>query len=395
MSGFKKRFPLLFSTFLRFSSTMGLSLVVQLYMTDLGATLFDVGMFSTLRGIGSVIFSPIWGVFSDRKSRKFYLVLSGLLTAVVLFLYPFAPSIGWFLLLVFVFASMNAGFTPIATALASEESKRRGREISFFNSALSAGNFASKVFMGFFLIWFSVRISLWLFIVLFAVSVAALFLIKENGAGNPAPKKNKRFLMGIDDLNLIKNSGLWSIYLASFLRQAGTSGSISVIAVYLVQKVGFTASSVGFLAGLNPLVQIFSTLYFAKLVEKKKSKFVMIFGMTLSALSPFSFAFGKNLIGVVLAFSVLGFGYGAFISGTTTYISFATSSDLRGRFMGLFSSSRSMGMILGPLVAGSFATFFGYEPMFFVMGSLTLAGSMVLALFFKERRLEGLHFNAK
>ncbi len=394
MNGFKKRFPLLFSTFLRFSSTMGLSLVIQLYMTDLGATLFDIGLFSALNGIGSVIFSPVWGVFSDGKGRKRYLALSSVLAAAVLFLYPFAPSIGIFLLLVFVFASMNAGFAPIATALASEGSKRRGREISFYNSATSTGNFASKVFMGFFLIWLSVKVSLWLFIIIFAIGVIALFLIKENGPQNPDAGKGKRFLMGIDDLKLMKSSGIWSIYMASFLRQAGTSGSIAVIAVYLVQKVGVSASTVGFLAGLNPLVQIFSTLYFARLVERKNSKFVMVLGIALSALSPFSFALGKNLIGIALAFSVLGFGYGAFISGTTTYISFATASELRGRFMGLFSSSRAMGTIFGPLVSGSLAAFLGYEPMFFVMGALTLAGSTVMAVFFKERRLEGLHFKA-
>ncbi len=378
----KERFPLLLSTFIRFSSIMGIAIVLQLYMVDLGASLFHVGLLSTLRGVAAVIFSPIWGILSDRKNRKPYLILSSFISLIALMLYPTASTVTWLMILVFFFASANAGFNPIATALSSEKSKRRGLEISFFNSALAAGNFASRMIMGIFLIWISVKASLWLFAFIFTLSIIPLFLIKEKHSD--LIKRRKHFLISVEDFRLMKNNGLWSVYIASFMRQAGTSGWLSVIAVYLVYSVKLSASTVGFISGLNPLVQIFSTLYFARLVEKRNSKHVMIIGMLLSALAPLLLAVVKNSVGASIAFGVLGLGYGAFISGTTTYISFATTSDLRGRFMGLFSSSRSMGSIVGPLIAGSMATILGYNFMFFLMTAFEITSFFIIKEFFKE-----------
>ncbi len=381
---FKRRFPLLLSTYMRFSSIMGISIVLQLYMIDLGANLFHVGLLSTLRGIAAVSFSPIWGILSDRKDRKSYLILSSFISLIVLLFYPTASTVILLMVLVFIFSLANAGFNPIATALSSESSEKRGIEISFFNSALAAGNFTSRVMMGVFLIWISVRVSLWLFALVFAFSIIPLFFIKERER-NPKFARKRNFLMNVEDFHLMKNNGLWSVYIASFMRQAGTSGWLSLIAVYLVYAVKLSPSTVGFISGLNPLVQIFSTLYFAKLVEKRNAKQVMIVGMLLSALSPFLLAIVKNSIGASIAFGILGLGYGAFISGTTTYISFATPSDLRGRFMGLFSSSRSMGSIVGPLVAGGVATILGYKFMFFLMVAFEIASFFVIKEFFKEK----------
>ncbi len=65
--------------FTRNAVVMGLSLILQLYMTSLGANIFLVGVVSALGGIGTILFSPIWGSLSDRGGRKFYLIISSLI----------------------------------------------------------------------------------------------------------------------------------------------------------------------------------------------------------------------------------------------------------------------------------------------------------------------------
>ncbi len=383
--GLKKRLSLLSTIFIRTSSIAGISIVLQLYMTNLGATLFQVGVASSLRGLAAIAFSPIWGSLSDKNGRKKYLFISSLMSLSILIFYPLAPNALWLMLLIFLFASTNSGFTPIATALASESSKRRGVEISFLNSAISVGNFVGKIIVGVVFLWISIELSLWIFILIFASSIMPLIAVNEKKRSKPSPKKRSNIFVNLEDVKLMKENQLWSVYIGTFLRQFGINGVLSIIAIYMVYSAKLTPSMTGFLAGLNPLVQIFSILFFARVVEKKNSKHSIMFGMALSALSLLFFAVWKSVLGISLAYIILGFGYGAFISGATTYISFVTSSNLRGRFMGLFSSFRSIGVVSGSLTAGAMAMAFGYEFSFIFMSALVGTAFLIVWLFFKEK----------
>ncbi len=380
----KKRLPLLSSTFFRITSTAGISVVLQLYMADLGASLLEIGSMSSLRGLATIVFSPIWGSLSDKHGRKRYLLISSLISLLVLLFYPSASTPLLIITLVSIFAAANSGFTPIATALSSENSKRRGVEISFFNTAISIGNFTSKIMIGFTLLIISVKTSLWIFILIFAISVIPLFWVKERN--NHRDTKKRKLFFNMEDMKLMRESNLWSIYVGTFLRQFGVNGMLSIAAVYMVYGVKLSPFMVGFLASLNPLVQIFSILFFARMAEKKRSsKPSILFGMFFSVLSLLFFAVWKSPVGIASAYSCLGLGYGAFISGTTTYISFAVSSSLRGKFMGLFTSARSVGVVLGSLTAGMMSQLFGYENAFLVMCVLVLSAFFMILFFFKEK----------
>jgi predicted MFS family arabinose efflux permease len=53
--------------------------------------------------------------------------------------------------------------------------------------------------------------------------------------------------------------------------------------------------------------------------------------------------------------------------------------------MGFFTSSRSVGVVLGSLAAGATSEIFGYETAFFFMCALVLSAFFMILLFFKEK----------
>lgn len=211
---------------------MGVSLILQLYMTSLGANIFWVGFVSALGSLGTIIFSPLWGSLSDKGGRKRYLMISSLVALIFLFFYPFAPHFLFVVILVFLFSSANAGFVPIATTFASESAERRGIEVGFFNSALSFGNFMGMVIIGILTIWLSVRMSLWAFVLIFVVSILPIIFIKENKSKISTHVNHG--LLTLSDLSFMRENHLGSIYISSFLRQIGVSGVTSIAAVYFV-----------------------------------------------------------------------------------------------------------------------------------------------------------------
>jgi len=379
----KERLLLMTTGFTRNAVVMGLSLILQLYMTGLGSNIFWVGVVSALGGIGTILFSPVWGSLSDKGERKFYLIISSMIALIFLLFYPLAPNFILIIFFVFLFSSANAGFVPIATTFASEKSKRRGIEVSFFNSALSFGNFMGMVIIGVLTIWLSVKMSLWVFVLVFALSILPIIWIKEDKS-KVSIRTVHRGLLTLDDLSFMKENHLGSIYISAFLRQIGVSGVTSIAAVYFVYDAHLPLSLVGFLAGLNPLVQIFSTLFFARIAETKNSKISVMLGMAITTASILSFAIFRDVFGVGLAYGLLGLGFGAFISGSTTYISFTVSSDLRGRFMGLFTSFRSFGTVVGSFLGGIIALMIGYHLDFLFMAIAVGMAYMIVWLFFKE-----------
>lgn len=379
----KERLLLMTTGFTRNAVVMGLSLILQLYMTSLGANIFWVGVVSALGGLGAILFSPLWGSLSDKDGRKRYLIISSFIALIFLLFYPLTPNFILIVPLVFLFSSANAGFVPIATTFASERSKRRGIEVSFFNSALSFGNFMGMVIIGILTIWLSVKTSLWVFVLIFVLSILPIIFMKENKIKTSHHVNHS--LLTLSDLSFMKENHLGSIYTSAFLRQVGVSGVTSIAAVYFVYDAHLTPSLVGFLAGLNPLIQIFSTLIFAKIAESKNSKISITIGMAITTVSILSFALFRDVFGVGLAYGLLGLGFGAFISGTTTYISFAVSADLRGRFMGLFTSFRSLGTVTGSVLGGIIAMAIGYHLDFLFMAISVGMAYMIVWLFFKER----------
>ncbi len=220
--------------------------------------------------------------------------------------------------------------------------------------------------------------------IIFVLSVLPIIWIKENKS-RVTIHSTHHGLLTLNDLYFMKENHLGSIYISAFLRQISVSGVTSIAAVYFVYDAHLTPSLIGFLAGLNPLVQIFSTLFFAKIAEAKNSKISIMLGMGITTASILSFALFRDVLGVGLAYGLLGLGFGAFISGSTTYISFSVSSDLRGRFMGLFTSFRSFGTVVGSFLGGIIAMGIGYHLDFLLMAISVGMAYMIVWLFFKER----------
>ena len=89
--------------------------------------------------------------------------------------------------------------------------------------------------------------------------------------------------------------------------------------------------------------------------------------------------FARNYIMVILSYVALGFGFGAFITGVTSYISMYSPIYRRGEMLGFLSSARAFGRIIGPLVAGVVSVL-SFRAVFFI---LAIMMSLSIPIMFK------------
>ena len=364
------------TTMLRSMSLFSIGMLLQFRMRDVGASLFMIGFLSTVRGGISTLFSPFWGYMSDRlMNRKVFLVSSLALTSSLFPLYIIVEDPIKIIFIASIIAFVGAGFEPSALAFAGEGRKKAHIGFSIYNSSISLGFLFGRILMGFFLMIFDIKTSMILFSVIMALAVIPSLQIPEN---LKIPEKS----VNVTRREILLKDGLWAMYVGSFLRQMGISGSISVIAIYLTEILKYPKWMVGFVASANPALQIPSHFFFGRLTEKIGAKYVSSLGMIFSSLVPLLFMM-KTKWSPIFAYAFLGLAFGAFINGVTNFINKKSPPNMKASLMGLLNSARSLGMSVGPFFAGLLAEI-SYTLMFLFMSFMMILGAILVGVATKE-----------
>lgn len=386
-----KRTPLLLSSTSRNIIAISLSMLLQLRLRELGASLFLISILSTIKGGISGFSSPFWGSISDTGNKK-------RLITIVIFLIPafFYPIYGLsdipvtFLIITGIIAFFDSGFTPVSLSLSinySDGSKRNiSRELSFLNAANAVGMFLGRIILSLILLFLTIKYSI-LFISIFGI-LALIFSIFVSYPENIQKENiatNKKLFSGFSNLKKLKKNGLWSIFAGSFIRFVGVTGTTSVIAVFMTEKIGLTDSFSMVVASLDPLFMFFSHLFFGKFIYKIGAKNSINIGIIMTVISILCFAFAQSWILIGIGWLLIGLAFGGFWIGVTTYISINIEKENRGKYMGLLSTTSTFGSMLGPFLTGLILSINNsYVIMFIIMAIINLAGFFIINIFAKS-----------
>ncbi|MDK2952471.1 MAG: hypothetical protein PWQ77_2136, partial [Kosmotogales bacterium] len=295
-----------------------------------------------------------------------------------------------FLIITGIIAFFDSGFTPVSLSLSinySDGSKRNiSRELSFLNAANAVGMFLGRIILSLILLFLTIKYSI-LFISIFGI-LALIFSIFVSYPENIQKENiatNKKLFSGFSNLKKLKKNGLWSIFAGSFIRFVGVTGTTSVIAVFMTEKIGLTDSFSMVVASLDPLFMFFSHLFFGKFIYKIGAKNSINIGIIMTVISILCFAFAQSWILIGIGWLLIGLAFGGFWIGVTTYISINIEKENRGKYMGLLSTTSTFGSMLGPFLTGLILSINNsYVIMFIIMAIINLAGFFIINIFAKS-----------
>lgn len=384
----EKRTPLLIANILRFIGIMGFGPLLQFYMKDIGTSLFLISIFSSIQGTITTFMAPVWGAVSDIiPSKKLILAMSVTIGGIVSIFYYFADNVYEIYSVGIIYTFFVCGFDPVSMAMSANNSLLKGtsapRELSFLNISNSIGMLSSRILLSALLLFSSSKSLILLMSAILISAFIPVLMIREEKNILKYRRKATNFIEmvfpALKDPEPLKRNGMWALYIASFLRQAGTAGAMGLAAVFIRDVVGLNESLTVILAAINPAVQIPSNYFFGRVAEKIHPKFIAILGMFFSILNLVFMGFARNYIMVILSYVALGFGFGAFITGVTSYISMYSPIYRRGEMLGFLSSARAFGRIIGPLVAGVVSVL-SFRAVFFI---LAIMMSLSIPIMFK------------
>lgn len=377
----------------QFGTVIFLGTVMAVYVGEHGSP-FAVSMVLSAYFVGLVVFAPVWGVIADVTGRRRAVLLATSLGATLslppLFLFDgIWHQIG----IRAVFSVFTAGFLPVILTIVSERGNKsdRGRSVGFFTSTRSIGSAGGQFGAGALLGYFFPQQLYLLAAAVSAATILAVLLIEDP---TPTPEEKlewndfiARVRERIVPSGVVSrlDTGLRWMYIALVLRNVTVMGVMSLMPVYILQRLGSSEFTMGVLLGLAPAVQIAGMYAVGRLSDDVGRKPLLLAGVAGSGLFPLVAAGALFLPDVLVREAVVGFSfvtkalaYSALTIGSVTFIGDVANVDEESELMGLRSTAKGMGGIIGPALIGGIATFVSMETAFVVGGFLVVFGTIPL-----------------
>ncbi len=369
--GRRRAIPLAGASLFTAIATGGLGLLIQLYLKDLDTPIFLIGLVSTLNSAGLLLGSWLWGTVSDSVKRRRLLAFLTLGFAVTISVLALLPSVGVVLPTAFLRSVMFAGVGTVSVAIVSAASRieRRGRNLSYISSARAFGFAAGSILAGFVLDRFGFRSS---FILIAVMPLAAFAAVWALPCENPVERREK-----IGAWRAIFSSGLLDLYLATALRQMAIFGTFALLYIYMAD-LGIPVSLMGILSATNTATQVLAILAFGWLADRIGRRRIFMLGFLLSAAVPLLFVLVTSMAGIIAGYVTLAISFSSMYVGSAAHIGDRVPHHRHGQMLGLYESSRGLGGLFGPLIAGALVPAIGFHNMFLVMTGIGSLGFLVM-----------------
>lgn len=383
----------------QFGAIMFLGTAMAVYVGE-RASPFAVGMVLSSYFLGMVVFAPVWGVIADVTGRRrAVMLLVSIAATLVLVPLVFVTEVWLQIGLRGLFSMFTVGFLPIMLTIVSERGRgeNRGRSVGFFTSTRSIGSASSQFAVGVLLGYLFPQQ-----LYVFAVAISSITILSVLVLEDPTPDSRGRLerrelleriherILPTAMIRRLEDRLRW-LYLLLVLRNVTVMGVMSLIPIYILQNVGSSEYTMGILLGLGPAIQIASMYLVGSVSDGIGRKPLLVVGAGGSAFFPLLVAVAllspellvRELV-VGSGFVVKALSYSALTIGSVTFIGDVAEEFNESELMGLRSTAKGVGGILGPALIGGIATILTIEIAYVVGSALLLVG----VLLFESRLTE-------
>ncbi len=335
------------------------------------------------------IFPPIIGRISDKIQNRYYFILIGTLGMIFSsFLMLFAKNLILINVSLFLLGFFASSFTILFT-LYTELVQNDSKKISYYNAAIAAGWFTGVQCGGIFIDFFGIQQIFLFSLIIFLISIFFVIFIKEDRQLilEHSMKFNEEDLNEISEsITEENNSNFKSIYYSIFFRNFGIQPILGIIVI--IMSFHLTSNTeIGFLIGINPLLQFFLLLYIGRLITNKNLKSFMLLGYILSVVIIIGYIFSFDFWSFMVIQILVSSSYSIFWMASVIYIAKNSTPKNKGSFIGKANSSGFAGDSIGGIFFNIMLVIFQsdyYMAMYFML-VFPVISVVVISLKFKPK----------
>ncbi len=364
-----------------FVTTMGAGLVAPLlpvYAHELGAGAFQIGLIFAAFSLTRTLFVPYFGKLSDRKGKKPFLTTGLLLYFFLSLLYASSNNVQTLIFLRLGQGFASAMILPVAQAYVGVITPyhKEGQIMGLFNVSLYGGLSIGPLIGGIVNDCLNIKVSfLSMGALTFSGFLLCLLLL-------PAEKtRNKKSLDTLKSpspyMDLLRKPAILSL----FAFRACFTTCLGIVWAFLPfladTRLQLSSSAIGIVVMLNVFVAGLFQVPMGYLADRFSKKFMVAAGGILAIIAILYINTADSFRGLALGNGLLGFAGGiSFPAIMALGVIEGRRTEAMGSVMGLLALGHSLGMLVGPLVAGILIELFSFETIFisgaFIMGAGTI-----------------------
>ena len=368
-----------------------------LYLTKhLGVTASLAGLAVSAYGLGGVITAPIAGRLADRIGPFTVMRASLALSGVVLFIFPLAKSFALIVVLTFIWAVIADAARPATLSALTEMTppEQRKAAVSVHRLAVNLGMSIGPAVGGFLaLVSFPL-----LFIVDGLTSLGAAAVLtallwsrrrelavehhRAVSLTRERPRSEERGAVG----GVLRDRTAMAFFLAMFLVGLVFMQHQGAMSLYLVRDLHYPESFYGALFTLNTLLIVAVEVPLNLGMTKWSHRRASMLGVLLFAIGFGGLGIAHGAAAITVTVIIWTFGEMILFPVSTAYVADLAPAGRSGEYMGAYSSTFSLSLIVGPWAGTAALDRFGPRAMWggvFVCGLISLG---VLALARKPAR---------
>jgi len=371
----------------------GMSLLTFLprYLLHLKVDITTIQLLITCLVFTTVIFPPFLGKLSDKIQRRSpFIKMASIGMNFTLFLFLFALNLTLIIILIFFY-----GFFWVSDGmkfvLYTELVESDHRYIAYYNAILAFGWFLGTFGAGIVIDIFGFEGFFRFLLIMSLINTIIVILLKENRS-LILEQQEIRDNESNNNLNIIEQKEInpisRSIYSSLFFRNFGVRPIFAILTIIMFYHIS-SDTEIGFLIGINYLIQVFLNLLIGRIITDRNLKWFIFIGYILSAIAIFGWIMATDFWSFLFFQILISLSFAMFFTATQIYVSKNTTPKNKGKYMGYLNTSSQLGNFTG----GVFFTlllfvYSDYYPAMRFMIVFPAIAAMIIFLSFERKKKE-------
>ncbi|MFA7197694.1 MAG: MFS transporter [Methanoculleus sp.] len=372
-----------------FATMLGLGVVsplLPIYAENLGATGIWLGIIFSAFSLSRSVFMPIVGRISDRRGRKWIILIGMFAYATLSLTYIVADSIYSLTAVRFAHGIASAMVVPIAMAYIADLSEK-GKEGSHM------GNFSISMFLGMGvgpLLGGFLNDALGMDSVFYVMAGLSAFATLLVAVSLPEAKPGHLKIPKIEPVpmcEIFTLPAIRGVLVFSFISALGRGGMMVFIPVF-APLIAISPTEVGIVLSANTFLMALLQMPIGRLTDTGNKVTLIVVGSAVTAVSLGMIPLSGSFLPLLVITSLVGVG-GAIQQPAIMALTVEAGRTLgMGTAMGAYNTVFGIGMIIAPLMGGVFMDYIGLDAVFYVGGVISLLGTVIFAVMMRRSARE-------